>query len=88
MAEKKRDIIDIIAREGGPASLAPDPNNVIVNIAALRQMSDTVDMAEVFTALGDKVMRGGVVVLTDESTTGQAVSVEFERKVTFGNDDD
>ncbi len=65
--------------------------NIVVNIAALLKMQkvieeevgENVKIADTFQILIDTVMGGGVVVLTDESTTGQAISVEFTKKIEF-----
>jgi hypothetical protein len=65
--------------------------NYVVNVAALVKYRDqiekaygsTVEDGDLFKVVVAEVMAGGVLILTDESTTGQAVSVEFQKKVTF-----
>jgi hypothetical protein len=68
--------------------LSSEDPNVIVNVAALLEqkeqieeaLGERVDDGDYFRLLANAVMRGGVLVLTDESTTGTAVSVEFSKK--------
>ncbi|ULJ77364.1 hypothetical protein MF410_15060 [Rhizobium sp. C104] len=65
--------------------------NAIVNIAALlafqdkieEAMGESVGPADYFAVLANRVMQGGAIVLTDESTTGQVVEVEFSKKIRF-----
>lgn len=83
--------LDEILRTMDVASGQAASNNAVVNVAALlkfqdeieRQLGDKVTAADYFQVFADRVMKGGAVVLTDESTTGHVVEVEFCKKVTF-----
>ncbi|MBW2737332.1 MAG: hypothetical protein JRE64_00505 [Deltaproteobacteria bacterium] len=66
-------------------------NNYVVNVAALIKCRDQIEKLtgsevsdeDLFGVLSKLVMNGGVIVMTDESTTGQAISVDFSKKVVF-----
>lgn len=87
----KIEALDRILKRMDVASGQKDSNNAVVNIAALlefqeeieRELGDSVTPGDYFQVFADRVMKGGAVVLTDESTTGHVVEVEFCKKVIF-----
>lgn len=77
---------DAVSGQGGSG-----PRNLVVNVASLikkrhdieKSFGATVEDGDLFGVLAAEVMAGGVLVLTDESTTGQAIEVTFHKKVKF-----
>jgi len=69
----------------------PIGTNMVLNVADViarkdeieKELGEELDYGRLFKALASSVMNGGVIVMTDESTTGSAVSVEFRKEVKF-----
>ena len=82
-------LVDFGVASGGGCSVTSC--NYVVNVAMLLKMRQEIERAfggeikdaDLFALFANEVMSGGVLVLTDESTTGQAVSVDFHKKITF-----
>ena len=67
------------------------PKNLVVNIADIiarkdeieKELGEELDYGNLFKGLAHSVLNGGVIVMTDESTTGSAISVQFNKEVKF-----
>jgi len=88
--DSKREKLERVLAEMGTVS-GQESGNAVVNVAALiklhkeieEAMGEPVQPGDYFELLTARVMRGGVIVLTDESTTGQAIEVDFQKKIRF-----